>query len=363
MPMICPKCQGAYENNLQCPKCSVMLVYQATSLDHERSLAEQMKWHQSPAGRMFAGVLIALGLSYGLLRLVSTVIPQGGLAPTTGLVVFYVMQIISVTAGGVLAGVGRRMGYGYGLGVGLVSGIVFMMGIVTGLLAGVVAPFASELLPANAATREATASHTAYYVLPILHAACGALGGMIGSIIWKPPPELNMPTLVATRAEKKKEDTGLVTQIALPKTDDKNKGPLSGPVAWVRVLVGIGVAVFGGSFGTEPVRQFIIRVSEGGLVIQTHVQDQVTLGEIFALSIFLGGIIGGTSQRNGLKQGLVVGLGSGIGMVPFLMSGELAEYAFFVVLSALFIAPLGGWFGSNLLPPPPPPKYTRGAVD
>jgi hypothetical protein len=141
----------------------------------------------------------------------------------------------------------------------------------------------------------------------------------------------------------------------MPKADQKTPGLMSGPVGWVQVLAGTGIAIAGGSFATKPVREFFIRFSEGMLAITNHDQDTVTIGEVFALAILLGGAISGAGRHNGLLQGILVGVGAGVGMIPF-VAGDQAKYMPFIIMSALFLAPLGGWFGTTLLPPPPPPR-------
>lgn len=405
MILVCSKCQGSFENVIICPKCGVPLAFQPVAAVPKppepkadvSSFAQsdscrwgdrppagpggegvslpgappRRRWHHSPLGRIFSGLLVALGLSYGLLQLCLTVVQvwekktgSDVLTPGLGLGLFYGLQALALLAAGMLAGVGRPQGSGYGALVGLVSGGAALAAVLSGALSEMLEPFASNLFaattPKEPVVLQGVPVHLAtLYGLPLAHLLSGALGGFIGSRIWKPPvPPVTAPILIAAPPP---PSVGLKTCVVQPQTEPLEKpGMMSGPIAWIRVLIGTGVAIAGGSFATEKIQKAILFISDGALKIENNEQKYVTLSEIFALSILMGGTIAGATTPNGLKQGVVVGIGAGIGMIPFLMgqSDISPKYMLFVLLSAIFLAPMGGWFGSNLLPPLPPPKET-----
>lgn len=373
MSMICPKCHSSYENNLQCPKCGVMLVLSAALRGGDGpSPVQRGKWHQAPAGRIFAGWVVSLGLTYGLLQLSATVLgflgykPGGeALRPGAALGLFYGLQALALLVGGLLAGVGRRGGIGFGATVGLLSGAASLACLKFGLVNSLFQVYSSDLLsletPARPILVQGVAVHLiALYGLPAVQILCGALGGFAGSFVWKPPAELAMPAFVPVEP-KPIVQPGLQTSLNLPNIGQEDEPSLfAGPIAWIRVIFGIGVAI-GGVVWSRQVVGFIVDFSDKYLEIRDMQQEWVTTGEVFALSILIGGTIAGATTPNGLKQGLVVGVGAGIGQAIFLIrEPQFKNYLIFVVLSSIFLAPLGGWFGTSLLPPRPPARETTG---
>src|SRR5262249_11608046 len=170
----------------------------------------------------------------------------------------------------------------------------------------------------------------------------GAIGGLVGSLFWQPLMVPVDPRYASLRKQR-------------PARRDPNQPAFvlwSGPVAWVRVLVGTGIAVLG-AVNTSNIVDAILRVSEYKLQIMTQLENQVAYGEVFGLSILAGGCFAGATRVNGLKQGVCTGL-----LVAIIMIGSFykaaAEYSvsvLFPILTALLLAPVGGWFGSELLPP------------
>jgi hypothetical protein len=328
------------------------------------------KWYQSPSGRMIAGALVAVGLSYGLLQLTVTVLKIGlgkdSLPPEPGLGLFYGLQGLAALIAGFLTGVGRRQGARPGAMVGIASGIIVLGALHTSFFKFLLTPFCSQLLgpgkvedpvllrgavPMNLAT---------FYGLPLLYFVAGGIGGLMGRLMFKPAPQLADPAGKIVSPSAAASVSGLKTNVMLPASNkDEKPNIFSGSIAWIRCLFAIAFAIVGGSFGTKAIRQFFIDFTDHMFEIKSPDQDYVTLAEFFALSIFIGGAIAGATTPNGLKQGLVVGVGAGIGMVPFLSGGEQGQYIPFIIISAMFLAPLGGWFGTSLVPPPPPPRVTR----
>lgn len=303
-------------------------------------------WLQNPWSRVIVGLILAQGLYYGLRQLCTAILKatgEEGQGPWwevfTNIVVLQGLQVIGVLVGSILAGVGQRWGSLYGAGVGLGSGL---------LVVGV--QYATGRVP----------TAVEFYGQPILLAAFGVLGGFIGGQIWKPLPLLTTPTPA--------------TPPALPLLKSRRRPtPLDGPVAWERVLVGIVVAV-AGTLGANFIRDFVVDATGGALEIQTRVQAEFFTWEISMLAMIVGSAWAGANTRNGIKQGSVVGLGSGIilfgiylylgGRKPpevslgFALAGihlrglqvHLQQFIF-TLTSVVALGLVGGWFGGQLLPP------------
>jgi len=162
-------------------------------------------------------------------------------------------------------------------------------------------------------------------------------------------PKLALPASVPTE-----QKPVLGTKISLPPQGDKKVlFPWTGPIAWIRLIVGNGMAI-GGAIWALPVLNFLVAL--GGLdpAEILKVQKDVSQGELLALSVLIGGTIAGSTTSNGLKQGVLVGFGAGIGMAGyFMMNGAGPEKMLGPMLSCIFLGPLGGWFGSELVPPAP----------
>src|SRR5205807_5960777 len=99
MLMVCPQCKGSFDGVLQCPKCGVRLML-ATEKAQPVTQAKQGKWHQTPAGRIMAGLVLGLGLSYGLLLFVTRILKMESLAPQASVFVFLGIQAVALAVGG-----------------------------------------------------------------------------------------------------------------------------------------------------------------------------------------------------------------------------------------------------------------------
>jgi hypothetical protein len=101
------------------------------------------------------------------------------------------------------------------------------------------------------------------------------------------------------------------------------------------------------------IREFVLEASEGKLRIDTHLQAGLVTWEISALALLLGSAIAGASTSNGLKQGLVTGLGAVLVLLVVRLGGTgfVLQQFIFNAASALCLCLAGGWFGSQLLPP------------
>jgi hypothetical protein len=331
MAMVCPQCLGSFEQRWNCPACGVRLAYQGDSRPARGAAAEGGAWQQTPWGRIFVGVLLAQGLYYGLRQLCTAGLLAGGDDPAGdawstlyGLLALQGLQAVGLIVAGLLAGAGSRQGIVYGVVVGVWNGVLSVA-----LQGGGLPPTTVALLGQ-----------------PVLHTAFGALGGFLGSCIWKPPPRLELPS--GPRAPQ-----ALVPTQARPSL-------FSGPFAWGRIVTGAAVAV-GGTLWANVLMELVLDASEGRLSINSHVQAQLVTWEVTALAMFVGGAMAGACTVNSLKQGVGVGLaaaavlagirlGTGYDALPRLV---------LTVASSLSLGLVGAWFGGNLFPPLAP-RRPRG---
>jgi hypothetical protein len=108
-----------------------------------------------------------------------------------------------------------------------------------------------------------------------------------------------------------------------------------------------------GALNAPAIVDWIMRLSDRKLQVITQLENQVAYGEVFGLSILFGGCLAGATRPNGLKQGVCVAILVSVVLIGTLIrqAGEDPGAVLFPILSALLLAPVGGWFGSELLPP------------
>jgi hypothetical protein len=96
-----------------------------------------------------------------------------------------------------------------------------------------------------------------------------------------------------------------------------------------------------------------LEAGEGKLQIDTHLQAELVTWEISALAMIAGGALAGATTRNGSKQGLFVGIGTGTVLSGIRLASitHTPQLLVLTLVSALALGFVGGWFGTNLLPP------------
>jgi len=214
-------------------------------------------------------------------------------------------------------------------GAGLRQGIVFggIVGLWNGLLSVVVQSLSGW--PFTAVTLLGQ---------PILHLACGAAGGFIGSRIWKPLPILAGPT---------------TPQVAPPIAPAQIRRPLfDGPIAWGRILLGAALAV-GGTIWAHVILEMVLEASHGSLDISDHLQAQLVTWEITGLAMLAGSALAGAGTANSLKQGMGVGFIVAVVLLGFRIGVNRVPLADLVLTLAcsLALGLVGAWFGGSLFPP------------
>jgi hypothetical protein len=329
MPLACPQCNQVFEQNGICPLCNVVLMYQATNL-HSDALAKPVgdddftQWQQTPWGRILVGVILAQGLSFGLLHLMTAGFLATGDTDDPwqtlwGIALRHAIHAVSLLLGGILASASQTRGLIYGAFVGFTSGIVtFVLRDHSGQ------NFASPLL----------------YIEPIMHLVIGTIGGALGMLIWRPSPKL--PDLEGSHP----------SQVPANPWGFSLGTTFAGPVHFGRVCAGAFVVVVGVVW-SEAVLRFMLRASNGSMAISSQLQAQLVTLEIAALVAVVGAAFAGATTRNGLKQGLCVGLASSV-IVAGLEIGNpkfTLESVIFILSGIIAIALVGGWFGGQLFPP------------
>jgi hypothetical protein len=323
MAMVCPQCNHHFEQSLHCPTCGVRLLYESRNRGNNHP-DDDGQWLHTPLGRIFAGILLAQGLSYGLQMLCTAgvlTVEEDQLSVWStlyGLVLIQALQGLSLLIGGAVAGAGQRRAIIVGAGVGLAHTFILM------LIQGYQGQSFAEI---------------ALYGQPVLHIGFGTLGAVIGSCIWRPLPTLAMPEF----ATDKKAPRGQRKSVF---------SALRGPVAWGRVFAGI-VTVTAGFLWGPALLHLVLDASQGKLKVNDRLQAQLVTWEIVGLTILLGAAIAGATTRNGLKQGLCVGTGSCIVLVGNYLGASTVglDQIALTVFSILCLTVAGGWFGGQLFPP------------
>lgn len=322
------------------------------------ALDQDTKWHQATFWRFLVSLALALGLCFALLQLGRNAVEILGVRPGQGtfqteiaLGLFVVLQALALIGAGLVAGAGRVRGAAFGAFVGLLSGVMVLGCLVSGKLAALFASFLDEPLAGVGALHPAEV-----YGFPLLHMISGALGGFLASRIWKPVPPL---------------------PVWSPKPENEvfEGGPHGGPasipllgavaayerfiwwqqIAWFPIMGGMVIAIVLGAWAPPYLARFLEAASEGHVKIHTPEQIIVFNEEVFAFSVLVGGCLAGAARSQGLTQGFFVGIGVSLIIFALSLVGVTTQWHWggFPIASALILGPLGGWFGSELIPPSP----------
>lgn len=323
MSMLCPQCRRSFEQRLDCPDCGVRLLFDA-GLESGANRSRQRSqdgWQQTPWGRLAVGLLLAQGLGYGLQQLLTAGLMVSGEATSVwatlwGILCLQALQGLSVLIGGALCGAGRERGALFGCVIGLVNGLIscFM----------------------QRQSGEAT-TEIALYGQPIIHLVFGAVGGWLGSWIWRPVPTISLD---GPSPDRDYQSPGISLRF------------LDGPLSLGRVFAGVFLVVVGVVW-SNAILEWVLTTSQGTLAIRTHLHAQLVGWEICALATLVGAGVAGASTINGLKQGLFVGLGASVVLAGIQFSNPNASFQGTVLLlSGIFVlTAVGGWFGGQLFPP------------
>jgi hypothetical protein len=322
--MVCPQCNTTYEQRWQCPLCQTRLLFHDARRLPRRSPGRSTPWQQRPLGRIFIGLILAQGLFYGLRHLITSGLlavqareaaEQIGTA-TASVLLLQGIQMFALFTGTVFAAAGQRRAVFLGVMIGAWNGVFSVL-----LLAD----------RAQAQTLIALLGQT------LLQAVMGAIGGWFGAAVWKPLPDTNSRQVAVVRPRRFLR---------------RNRNLFRGPVAWIRVALGVSLAV-AGTLTATLVFEKILDISHGTLGTADELQDRLITWEIKSLALLFGGALAGATTSNGLKQGLWVGLISTVILIGIEMSyvERLLHVAGLTAVGVLSLSLAGGWFGSQLFPP------------
>ena len=318
MPVVCSRCSNHFEPGRPCPRCGAPspVAVPGTSAP----LGQGPRWQQTVPGRLLIGLVLAQGLFYGLRHLLTGVllateeVETDLWADPRNVFLLTSIQLFAVFVGGVFAGSGQRFGSFLGLLVGVWNGVF------------------AALMAQNPAGDLAALG---FFTQPLLQAGPGLVGGVIGSMVWR--PILHTPTTFLRPTAKK--------------AATRSAPMFAGPIAWGRVLFGCAAVVLASLYATKLFDR-IIELSGNKIGTGDDFQDRLITWEIKAFLVLLGAVLAGAATKNGLKQGLVVGLFASsilIGMqAP--RSQSLLPLIVFTFSGTVGLCLIGGWFGGQLFP-------------
>jgi hypothetical protein len=324
MPLVCPQCKQAYEQQNMCPLCNVVLLYHANMQSEPTSVYQEdepSQWQQTPWGKILVGLILAQGLGHGLKQLLMAGFLVGGDGSDVwgtlwGLVLLHAVNAFGLLVGGALTGAGQRRGLLYGALVGMANGALSLV-------------FAS---------RNSEATGLVTLVEPLLHVFIGAIGGALGMLVWRPAPLI--PEIEG------------ISSTPVPQAGLGLDFLFAGPIHVGRVCTGAMFVVVGVVWA-RAILEFLLRASQGTLNVSSHLQAQLVTMEISGLVALLGAAFAGATTTNGLKQGLCVGLGASVVVLGMRMTDpKFSIDAIILTLSGIVSMTLvGGWFGAKLFPP------------
>ncbi len=329
MTTVCSTCGTYFERGSNCPSCAVSSSF-AGPQSAPPALSVGVGWQHSALGRIAFGLVFAQGLALGLRMfnsagLVAEPIPDdAGVWPILSeLLLRQGLESACVVVACVLAAAGQRRG----LIIGAIIGVVH-----------------SAILQAIARVQGSPVDGFALYAQPVLNGFLGGFAGLLGGLIWRPLPVLNLAPAGVKTSKRASATTSL----------------FAGPIAWFRVILGTTIVV-AGVLSPTALLDFVARNSQGQLQLSSQLQSTLVTWELVGLFILLGSGVAGFGTRNGPKQGICVGVASSLMLVgvqlsrPSLILEELLFSAFVIVSLSL----VGGWFACRLFPPVLPYRRHR----
>lgn len=343
MARLCPRCRGA-SDTLVCPACGIRTADDEVRVARLPSSSDNFA---SPLSGLLVGLLLSQGCYYGLRHLVTALIlaTHGPSGETDfwdrsfyGLMALQSIQAIALLLGGMIAAAGRRHGWALGATLGFLNALL--------------------LLAIQEVTRQPIDELTRYGT-PVIHVFVGAIAGAIGSRIWQPAPIL-LPLPGGGRV-----GSELLT-VVLPDQPDE---VVSEPIPWLRIALGIAIAV-GGTLGARMIRHYVV-IAGGG---RGHeMQSQFVIWEISLIAQVLGGAIAGAFTRYGAAYGawvavptlIVLAMLQAFGTVTLMthvvpskllglpLGESTPSILIFQSIQVFVFGVIGGWLGGMTLPADP----------
>jgi hypothetical protein len=335
MFLFCPRCNSKHLVSSRCPRCSSRLLAPAEASDLLPTRTALVAPPPPPVmpgfgGRIVVGTLVALGLHLALWEWAVAIAGVFGAEDLSWhLWLGYGLRLAGAVVGGVLAGAGRPKSFSTGAVVGGACAIAWLtVDAFPHLTFDVVRVVAGCLLS-------------------VLAGVCAVVGGAV----WPPPVEVKPP-----------KDSHRSSLFRLKTSDGQRRGR---PIAWVRVGLGVTVAV-GGVLGAELVRQVLAKFPQGtfnGLAMTAR-SDAMISGFIGLFA----GVVAGASTGHGWRQGAIAGFISAMAVaiisaslpdgpplaVQFAIDSvgqETPSAGVGTACATLFaVVSVGGWFGGQLIP-------------
>jgi hypothetical protein len=223
----------------------------------------------------------------------------------------------TVLLGGILAGGAQRSGPIVGLILGVWNGVIAI------------------LLTQNPAEGQ----NTVWLLVWVLfHAGFGAIGGILGALIWRPIPETVVNPLLAA-----------------PKGPAAKQAPplLAGKITWWRVVLACGVLVPCVIWADSGLH-YLAENYKLDLSVKLNPEIAPLAWSLKAVMVLFIAAFGGASCANGLKQGMMVGFFSSCILVALFREPDPVKWLWTAVLTMLCLTALcivGGLFGRQLFPP------------
>jgi hypothetical protein len=356
MQLFCQSCQAAFASATHCLRCGSRLLSPQESFIHSgKAKAPPPDAIQSTfANRLAVGVLIALGLAFGLREIAATVSllmddafndlwNHSNSDPAT-----FGIRLFAVLAGALIAGAGRGPAMAVGAAVGLLAGCLF-----TGFdlyAAGRIQDLLGVFLAG------------AY---PLI----GGLAGGAGARLWPADVILPEPARLSSHG------SSMLQQLAV---EDAVRHEVR-PTAWLQIGAGAILAMIG-IIASDPIRFGLVKVSFGWLNTGGISKAPVIGLEIGTFTALLGGVIAAIGTGSGARHGFFAAIlaSAGIligstsranGLFPsvegFLNllaiehdSLTAPRIAINVTLALMLLMSLAGWLGGQLFPPLMP-KHLR----
>ena len=345
MQLFCPECQSAFTGLTRCPRCKgLLLLPEEAATETDASAQELPELHRpTPTARIFAGVMLAIVLYLAFRKLSMGAVLAFGIDPAEwwqtpgGTLAILAIQAVAAIFGALLAGAGRTMSFVLGMGVGGLCGVLFL---------------AAEFFG------DARTGQPMPFIQPIILAIGAGVAGHIGSRIWPPVPELQLPKPADPELEALQLETALAAK----------KEPRT---AWFRVILGATIIVAGAALA-DPIRVEAQKKTGGMLHAESRWEARFVSCQFAALIIMGGGMVAGAATGAGIRHGIYTGMLGAIGVFALAGSyGNLATpggyvgdemsigssdptsvFALATMVIGVFAGGLiGGWLGGTLFLP------------
>ena len=334
MYLFCPRCNTQHLASSRCPRCSSRLLSpgEASDLLPMPHAVPPPPPPTSPGfgGRIIVGSLVALGLHLALWEWAFAVAGAVGVADIEwDLWLGLGLRLVGTLVGGVLAGAGRPRSFSTGAFVGGVSAVAWL---------------AVDAYP------EVTFDVARLVAAGVLVVVAGC-AAVVGGVVWPPPVEVKPP-----------DSSRNSSLFKLKTTDGRKRGR---PIAWVRAVIGVTIAVCG-VLAADLIRHGLTKMPQGTFnnLTMTARSDAI----IAAFIAVLAGVVSGATTSRGWRQGAISGLATSLVVVT--MSATLPDGppmpVVYVMDTAGLESPgagvaiaggvvfavvtLGGWFGGQLFP-------------